>query len=903
MKNIDFDFQKVLASSEMLTFLAGAGISVDAPSCLPSATHITGDIIQFCCPEEVSQDILSENFVKKIRFEFILQLFRDELDPNLKIMEYYAQAKKPNTMHRFLADMIRKGHIVMTTNFDYLIEYALGRDNPNATAIITANDFLSYKDPIKLAESAVHPIYKLHGSQENIFTGENTIDSVITTLDAFVREKEENVFSLPLYERDMFNNACKGRTLVVMGYSGGDVFDIIPALMQTTSLKRIIWIEHIGNMDNKTNIYRIKSTNNKPNSDLDELLSQLHRSTGVEIIKIQGKTSAICSSAIEREKDLKDENLTNRTEEPIKWLQDHFPQLEEVERQHIAGRIYSNYGQPKKALQYFQKAYELFEKSHNIRGMANELMNFGRLHGEIGEPQKALKYYKRAYLMLENTKHIEDRVKIVGNMGIIYMDIGDSKKALEHYNRAYKMNKKLNNRHGIANNLGNMGWVYRNTGEPEMALEKYQSAYKIHKELNNLQAMAIDIGNIGMIYMDMGKKKEALDYCQQSYDIHKEINDLQGIATDLSYFGMIYIHAGQLHTALEYYQKAYKIHKQINNLREMASDLGNIGLILIDSGKLKQALQYIEKAYEINKDLHNLLGISANLANMGLVYLTSGDLNKALECYQKAFKISQELNNLKDIATILGNLVTIYTSKEEPEKALEYSKQGYKIYEKLNNLIGMARNLTDRGILYMNMGNTEKALEISRKSHTLYEKINDLEGMAKQLNNMGFIYSQTGDNQNALRFYRKTHEIYKKLNKVKEVGDVLDNMGTIYGVIGNNEKSLEYHQNAYSIYEQLNDVNEMAIILESIGVEYLNLKHWNKAEECFLKIHSLNPDNTSYAYNLACLFSKKRQKNTMLDWLKTAISLNNEYKQLAARDKDFIDYWNDSDFQSLVGSQ
>ncbi len=122
MKLTNLNIKDLINNEAKLTFLVGAGCSVDAPSCLPAGRPMMEAIINYTCAESEREKILN---LKDLRFEQLVEIVRDRLDPKLKIIDYYGQSDKPNLQHFFLAGMIKKGNFVMTTNFDFLIEYAL----------------------------------------------------------------------------------------------------------------------------------------------------------------------------------------------------------------------------------------------------------------------------------------------------------------------------------------------------------------------------------------------------------------------------------------------------------------------------------------------------------------------------------------------------------------------------------------------------------------------------------------------------------------------------------------------------------------------------------------------------------------------------------------------------------
>ncbi|MFX1239162.1 MAG: hypothetical protein ACFE8P_15785, partial [Promethearchaeota archaeon] len=122
MKELNLTFQKVIERSDKLTFLVGAGCSKDAPSCLPLGQEMIEAIVRHTCTESEVEKILS---IENLRFEQVVEIVRDSLDPELKLIDYYGECESPNFQHIFLAEMLKKGNFLVTTNFDFLIEYAL----------------------------------------------------------------------------------------------------------------------------------------------------------------------------------------------------------------------------------------------------------------------------------------------------------------------------------------------------------------------------------------------------------------------------------------------------------------------------------------------------------------------------------------------------------------------------------------------------------------------------------------------------------------------------------------------------------------------------------------------------------------------------------------------------------
>ena len=189
------NIRDLLKKGENLTFLVGAGCSIDPPSCLPASNEMIKNIIKYSCAASEIEKILK---LKNLRLETILDIIRDCLDEELKIIDYYGLCDKPNIQHYFIADMIKKGAFVLTTNFDFLIEYALLQSNvmkKRIATVITEKDFKKFSDPIKLLKSGRLSLYKIHSSAKNIIFDEETRDSLSDTIKLLGFNKIQKTYS------------------------------------------------------------------------------------------------------------------------------------------------------------------------------------------------------------------------------------------------------------------------------------------------------------------------------------------------------------------------------------------------------------------------------------------------------------------------------------------------------------------------------------------------------------------------------------------------------------------------------------------------------------------------------------------------------------------------------------
>ena len=166
LRKLDLNLQEIFNPDKGFTFLVGAGISIDAPSCLLSAKHIVNKIVESSCPKDEVERILQ---LDNLRYELIIEGIQRIIDPDLTFMNFFDLFDKPNIIHHFLAKAIQIGEDVITTNFDYLIEIALAeqlQSKEDIILIINKPDYEKFEDIKKLRKQGKFPLCKIHGSKK-----------------------------------------------------------------------------------------------------------------------------------------------------------------------------------------------------------------------------------------------------------------------------------------------------------------------------------------------------------------------------------------------------------------------------------------------------------------------------------------------------------------------------------------------------------------------------------------------------------------------------------------------------------------------------------------------------------------------------------------------------------------
>jgi len=630
-----------------LTFLVGAGCSVDKPSCLPDGHTMMKAIINYTCANSEKEKIME---LKELRFEQLIEIIRDHLDPELKVIDFYGLCDKPNIQHFFLAEMMKNGQFVLTTNFDFLIEYALkhsGIPKEEIKIVITKEDFGQAEDPQELFSNGIKTLYKIHGSTKNFITEESTRKSLIATIQAFGTNKEgENVFQLEPFKQLAFENLTIDRSLVVIGYSGSDDFDIVPTLNALKKIQHIIWINYLHNDGGKELIYEIEKEdidNYENLPKVDQILADIkHINYTKHVFRVDINTSRMVRELISsRIKKLDDSDKFSV--DAYEWLSNNIQTPNKFIKLYIPYKIYYDFNMYKDAMSILKTMLNKAELDEDQKWKAAALSNIGGIFRAQGKYQEALKHYEEALQISEQLDDMNGKATLISSIGVIYDGQGKFKEALEHYEEGLKIFKQLGDLVAMSSLLNSIGEILRIQGRYGEALKHCTEALQIDDQLGDLNGKAIHLNNIGGIYHAQGKFKKALQCYEEALQINEQLGNLVGKALGLGKIATIHHSQENYPEALKLYEEALQIDDQLGDLHGKATILSNIGAIHYTQKDLEKAGKYFNESLTISWQLGDKYQIFRGLCWAGKMLIDLNEISKALQILESALEISEQL--------------------------------------------------------------------------------------------------------------------------------------------------------------------------------------------------------------------------------------------------------------------
>ena len=236
---------EALRSGEKMAFFVGAGISVPAPSNVSDFQKLNLDTIKAIGGKSLSQDDYKE--LSQIRPEIMLQTGIDELGEEILQALEMLQGHQPNFNHFLLAEAIRQGNWVFTTNFENLIEDAyksLTHQELNNLCYLDDHfqDFLDRLSAGYKASSEGY-LFKLHGTIEDRKIGLDKFASVRVALNQVGQGLSDPKNQLLQY-------FLENHDFCFIGYSCQDDFTIYPALVNTNRTNTMFWLQHTPETNN-----------------------------------------------------------------------------------------------------------------------------------------------------------------------------------------------------------------------------------------------------------------------------------------------------------------------------------------------------------------------------------------------------------------------------------------------------------------------------------------------------------------------------------------------------------------------------------------------------------------------------------------------------------------------------
>jgi tetratricopeptide (TPR) repeat protein len=594
-----------------------------------------------------------------------------------------------------LAQALKQGYCVFTTNYDNLIEKACEKIGLNVDGegrrCYTNKHFTQFvEEYLKRGKKFGGFLFKLHGSIEDI-------QSILDTLTEVGKGLSEPKKEVLQYFSQNFN-------FVFIGYSCRDDFDVFPELLKMPSERGVCWFSYmkdgLGAIIFSKRIIELeyKQEKNKPlgvpknweTINVNELL--LSRRNSIKVICnpsefVRGMVMVFYKCEFTKRDILEDEEIKKQFASLVKNIDEYHKYL-------IAGRLFHY-------LEIFDKAEKYFKKAENSTQKEEEKA--------IAQKWQADTYYrweiyrKAIEILTQKTLPYYERMGDTFGIVRVSIDVANSLRRLRDFSAALKYLER-------AKDL-----LERNREEFK---EKEQFNLEYGKCLNIL---GLTLMGEGDSKKDLQKIQKGLEFCERGREIREFTGDKSSVADSENAIGLILcIIAGYL--KLSDRERAFQL---------MMSDRE----IVVNGLTLKGgALKYLKDALDKKERTGDYRGSQLILRNLALSHDLLGEIvpeEYRKHCLQAAGYLRETLDYIErmpnppldrylDTQFWLG---VEYKKAECYREAVEVLKTVVEWRDKTKDWHNKARALNELKECYEKMNEKENCINCCDEIKKIYESV------------------------------------------------------------------------------------------------------------------------------------------------------------------------------------
>jgi len=681
--------------SSKMVFFVGAGISVPAPSRLPNFQQLSQKVIQHIVGtvlEKTEIDSLSQN----LRPEVILQIAVEELGFKVLRSLQILTSHRPNANHFFLAEAIRLGNWVFTTNPDNLIEEAGKLMHIKIKRCYKDQHFEEFARGLSASGDMPGCLFKLHGTIEEDKPFEERYNTILVALRQVGRglsEPKQRVLSYFLRSFDF----C------FMGYSCQDDFSVSPVLRDTDSDTSVFWLSYA------------RTPIGPSLSEKDTLRSQKE----AEENKVPGE-----------KRDWKTINVNSfllRRGKAFKLVGDSSTFMKDCVCPSF--RLDTSLTATVTATEEADEEY-----SQWVTGISSYKRNLtaGRLYQSLYDLEKAKRFYGRAGNAAEEDEHKAIAQSRLGQIYLIPSTREGDEKAIEVFQKALDTLVKLTDPFEAACTITDLSNALRRRRRFPEALENVERAKQMFEnnilvsvssrdeERNLAYARCLNI--LGLVHYSLGSDSKSeehfqhgIDLCAKSKSLKRKFGDVDGVAESDNAIALIFMEqallpgksrqeaTNSLTDAVRTLEGALKLREKISNFRGCFQQCRNLGLahtrlsnLASDRGEKEMYTRLVRKDFEDGMSYLSRIRPEPPAGEILECRFRIGELDVQLGDMEDAIKMLLPVESRRKELGDWHNRVRTLDLLREAYTTLEFKKQcGLEILSIYGDVLGSKQKIKE----------------------------------------------------------------------------------------------------------------------------------------------------------------------------------------------------------------
>lgn len=809
-------------ADEGLVIFCGAGVSMLAPTCLPSWWQMNEQVVQalsrqvepFCGQERAvdwARQINARRDNRRFPPEFQAEIISRHYGPAyFKVLECL-DSDEPNDVHLAIAALAASGHVraIVTSNFDRLIEVAFIRLGVPLDVHFQARHFDDLARGLEATSSRPSrcQLLELHGSVDDHLT-------LVDTLAQRMRGLSPAICSC-------LRHLLRSHYWLFLGYSGADLEGNAQYLCLRSEAERAVGFSWLVRT----------SAANEPIEAVASLCSLYGDRVETPRGELPGwfleQFGPLLQGRLPARTAWSNEELDRRKEAAAQAVIEHAREWSEAlggvrATLILAEMLEESISNPQAARELLTMTLNAKEQDpHAYAAVANSLAN---MFNRAGDLDGAMKLAEKALAKIDPGDH-KDRVAIFGTMGLIEQERGNYRQALEHFERTYESSVQLQDEDRKSVALHNRAMSLTALGNNDEAMSCYKEALEIAQKLGDAMAQAQTLNNIGDLLRQQDRYGEAIDALGQAIALRERLGDDRGVAHCLGNIAGAHDRQGKVGEAKSTYERILAIFRRLGDRPSEVTTMFNLGRIADELGKPDEAEAIYREALAIATESGLGHERADGLGKLAALYRDTKRTAEARPLFDKALAIHRRNGDKSGEADVLNDFGILLWQAGELDPAEQTFQKAISIREQLKGGAGLCEALGNLGLVLADKGQFEKAMELQKRKLAIAERLNARRLIAGTHYNIGVLQSSLGEIQKALGSFEAALRLYREMGLKNEVIDILGVLGEISGRQGKIGASLQWFDQAIPLATEANQKTGISKRLSNVLQVLLENRH------------------------------------------------------------------------------
>jgi len=325
------------------------------------------------------------------------------------------------------------------------------------------------------------------------------------------------------------------------------------------------------------------------------------------------------------------------------------------------GVVFGWTGDVKRAVECHERALKIALDNDCLEIALREYHNLANSL-PLGEGEKALEYYEKGYELAKKVGDVSHLAWICRSLGGMYIGMGNVERAKHLVEESFALNTKTGDKAQLSMSIRQLAGIHQILGEWDKSEQYYDEALAIARNLKDIQAIGAAYGYLGWFNFDKGEYAKAKEYYEKASEVVEKAGATLIHWWVNHWLVLIDIELGELEKAEKQIESLQKSVLEANDKDRIPFAYRLKATLLRAQKKWDESIEYFEKSLQGFEAIgarrwDQYIFAKLVLYEYARVYLErnqEGDKEKAHGLLNQAMEIFQKLGAKKEIERIIA---------------------------------------------------------------------------------------------------------------------------------------------------------------------------------------------------------------------------------------------------------